>query len=362
MTKITEVWVDRENLRATKIVEKSAKELAANEILVTIDKFALTANNVTYAVLGDAFRYWDFYPAQAPFGVVPVWAMADVIGSNCPDIEIGERLWGFFPMASHATLTVGNVRTESFKDVTAHRRDLPVLYNHYARTRGEPDFLSDLEDERCLLFPLFGTAYVIYDFLLDNEKFGAEQIIIGSASSKTGFGLAKLLNKDNDAPVDIIGVTAPPNVDFVSSLTCFDTVVAYGDEAMIDANRPTVYVDMSGNRSLTETLHHHLSVNLVYSCMVGLTHWEGSRNRSEDLPGAKPTVFFAPAQIAKRNQEWGPGVFTEKTIRAFAQLAEETQDIIEVERISGADNAAAIWRDLLDNNVASQRGILASIG
>jgi len=152
--------------------------------------------------------YWKFYPAESPYGKVPVWGMADVIESNSEDIEVGERIWGFFPMSSHATLTVGGIRDDSFMEATPHRRDLPGLYNQYRRTQGETDMMRSLEDERCLLFPLFATSFVICDYLLDNEIFGAEQIIIGSVSSKTGFGLAKLLHDDENVGAKVVGITS----------------------------------------------------------------------------------------------------------------------------------------------------------
>ena len=46
---------------------------------------------------------------------------------------------------------------------------------------------------RALLQPLLATSYLLFDWLMDNDCFGAEQIIIGSASSKTGLGLCKYL-------------------------------------------------------------------------------------------------------------------------------------------------------------------------
>jgi len=54
-------------------------------------------------------------------------------------------------------------------------------------------------------------------------------------------------------------------------------------------------------------LHNHLGENMVRSIGVGATHWE-ERRGGGDMPGAKPEFFFAPAQIGKRNKDWGPGV------------------------------------------------------
>ena len=136
----------------------------------------------------------------------------------------------------------------------------------------------------------------MYDFLIDNAFFGAQQIIIGSVSSKTGFGLAHLLKNDPDVGQQVIGITSPGNVGFVQSLNCCDRIVTYGDESAIDANLATAWVDMSGDGPLTNRLHHMLGENMVESCIVGATHWDADRGRDKELPGAAPTFFFAPGQ------------------------------------------------------------------
>jgi hypothetical protein len=33
-----------------------------------VEKFALTANNITYAAFGEAMNYWGFYPAEDRLG------------------------------------------------------------------------------------------------------------------------------------------------------------------------------------------------------------------------------------------------------------------------------------------------------
>ncbi|MDG1485826.1 MAG: DUF2855 family protein, partial [Porticoccaceae bacterium] len=300
MTNCAALWIDRTDINITRQVTTELPELIDGQVLVAIDKFGLTANNVSYAVTGDSIGYWQFYPAQDNWGIVPVWGCATVIESSCADIPVGDRLWGYFPMASHAVLTPGNIHADYFVDVVEHRRELPPVYNQFRRTKAEPEFLQQLENERCLLFPLFMTSYLIYDYLIDNEFFGAQQVVIGSVSSKTGFGLAQMLHNDPEVTQSVIGVTSPGNVDFVKGLGCCDQIVLYKNEAEIDASVSTAYVDMSGDARLTISLHNHLEDKIVESCMVGGSHWQEGGKVGE-LPGARPRFFFAPGQIEKRN-------------------------------------------------------------
>ena len=34
-----------------------------NEVILEIQRYAFTTNNITYAVIGDTLGYWNFFPA-----------------------------------------------------------------------------------------------------------------------------------------------------------------------------------------------------------------------------------------------------------------------------------------------------------
>lgn len=80
------------------------------------------------------------------------------------------------------------------------------------------------------------------------------------------------------------------------SLGCYDEVVTY-DRIEALPQQPVAFVDMAGNPDLRTRLHRHFGDRLVYSGRVGLTHQDAAPD-DESLPGAKPTWFFAPDQIA----------------------------------------------------------------
>lgn len=361
MTVITELWTERSNLRNTKLVEREVTDLAPGEVLFEIEKFALTANNVTYAVSGDMIGYWKYYPAEGEWGKVPVWGFATAIQSNDENVAVGERVWGFFPIATHAVLEPGRVNEERLTDTAAHRADLPAMYNGYNRTSADPEFLKTLETERCLLFPLFATSFLLSDYLLGNDLFGAEQVLVGSASSKTGFGLAKMLSRNPDVTAKVVGLTSPKNVDFVDSLKCCDEIIAYDDVTALDPSVKSAFVDMSGNGPVRTALHNHFGDNLVESCLVGVTHWEAAQESTSDLPGAKPAFFFAPSWIQKREKDWGRGVVMEKAFGESAQVASELKGIVDVVEFSEPARVQQAWLDLVDNKVSASTGMLLSL-
>jgi hypothetical protein len=363
MPKRTELWVERNRLRETRVVTGSVPTPGDGEVAVAIDKFALTANNVSYAIAGDTIGYWGYYPADDRWGKVPAWGCATVVASRCEEIPVGETLYGFFPMASHACLAPGKFHPDHFMDIAPHRSGLPSLYNVYRRTGAEPRFLTEMETERCLFFPLLITSYLLKDYLTDHACFGAQQVIIGSVSSKTGTGLAAMLRGEPGDRPRIVGLTSPGNRAYVDEMGCCDRVFCYGEEDQLDLSLPATYVDMAGDAGLTRAVHERLRDNMVASISVGATHWEQRGNLRDvpGLPGASPVFFFAQAHVARRDAQWGPGVIMSRAAQASAETARRMRQHTVVEWVDSAAGLAAQWRDLLDNRVSPARGLMVSL-
>lgn len=356
-----ELLVRRDALADAHIKTSPIPPPAAGEVLLAIDKFALTANNVTYAVTGDLIGYWRFFPAEAPWGKVPVWGFADVIASAHPAITVGERLYGFFPMASHLLMQPGNITSRGFDDVAPHRSGLPPIYNNYARTSNDRPELRALENERALFFPLFVTSFLLYDYLVDNDWFGVDQVIVISASSKTALGLANLLANHEAPHPQIVGVTSPANVAFVTALGTYNTVTTYDTIAALNRTTPTALVDMSGNGDIITQLHHHFGENIKVSISVGATHWQAGRAPGAALPGARPTFFFAPSQIAKRDTDWGPGEVLRRATAASARIAIETKPHIHITTATNPEAVKTAFERAVAGKVPPDEALILSL-
>jgi len=288
--------VNRKNLAECRFV--SAKDLAnvelgTGELLVAVDRFALTANNVTYAVAGDMLNYWSFFPAEEGWGRVPVWGFGDVVRSRHDAVPEGERLYGYYPMSSWLIIRPSLVTEATIVDGSAHRQPLPPIYNQYSRAAADPFYEHEAEEWQMLFWPLFMTGFLLDDFLGEGDLFGAKAVLLTSASSKTAVALAAALSENRRAPGGVIGLTSKRNVGFVEGLGCYDRVVAYDDARSIDGKTPVAIVDMAGNGELLAALHRHFGVGVKLSCLVGLTHHDRLAC-PENLPGANPTFFFAP--------------------------------------------------------------------
>lgn len=298
--------------------------LREGEILLRVDRFALTTNNITYAAYGDYMQYWAFFPSyERGWGHMPVWGFAEVAYSTVTGIDVGERFYGYFPMASHVIMCPERITDRGFYDGAPHRRKLTSAYNQYTRCSWDAYYNPHTEDLQMLLRPLFITSYMLADFIQDNACFGARRLVISSASSKTAYGVAFCL-RDHDG-VEIAALTSDRNRAFVENLGCYDVTLSYEELAELSTDQPTLYVDFSGNVALRDAVHAHFGDRLVYSCFAGSAQ-NTEAPELETSEGPKPEFFFAPVQIKKRNADWGPKEFNarfgEATRAFFARVAD----------------------------------------
>jgi len=358
----TDFIVARDDLQQCKAIETrlpDAAQLPDGALLIKIDRFAFTANNITYAVLGDQLKYWQLFPAPDNFGNIPVWGFGDVIASRHPAITEGERLFGYFPMATHLVIEAGDVGKRGLRDAAAHRQGVAPVYNAYARVGGDAAFAGRQGDYQALLRPLFMLSFLVDDFLAENDFYGAHSVMLSSASSKTAFGLAHLLHTQRK-PVRVIGLTSASNTAFVESLGCYDEVVTYDRVTSLPSDRPVALVDMAGNSELRARLHRHFGDRMKYSGRIGLTHRSTSPDEPE-LPGAKPTFFFAPDQIRKRAKEWGPGGIDMRFGNAWSGFAPMLDSWLKVTEGRGPATVNQVYLDTLNGRVPPDQGHILSL-
>lgn len=356
---ISAAEVDRSALDHVRVEATPLPEVNDGKALIRIDEFALTANNITYAAFGDAMRYWDFFPAPAPWGRIPVWGFGSVVATGSPDLIVGERLYGYFPMASHLLITPGRADEAAVSDTAAHRAPMARAYSRYERCAANPRYQAERERLHMLLYPLFFTSFVVDDFLADQHDFGAEQILISSASSKTAIGIAFQARRRG---VRVIGLTSPANAAFVEELGVFDEVRSYAAAAEIDA-APSVYVDVAGNLDIRHDVHARLGDLLAHSMAIGATHWDHAPGDPQrPLPGPLPTFFFAPTQIAKRSSDWGPAGLDDRLGAAWGRFAGWADGWLGLRLAAGPDGVVDAYRQQLAGSVDPRSGQICSLG
>jgi len=347
------------------------RALAEGEARLRIDCFALTSNNITYAAFGEAMKYWEFFPSgDAAWGNIPVWGFAEVMESRAEGAVVGERCYGYWPMGRYLVVQPVRVGRHGFVDGAAHRAALPAIYNYVQRCAADPGYVAAQEAQQALLRPLFVTSFLIDDFLDEARFFGATQVLLSSASSKTAYGTAFCLTQRRGQPgaPRIVGLSSDANLDFCRLLGCYDEVLSYAQLDSMPPGTPTVYVDFAGNAALRRGIHEHFGDALRYSCAVGGTHWQDLGGGS-DLAGPRPTLFFAPAQSAKRSaappQGWGAAELQRRIAVAWGAFMQPVNDPaspwLHVRAAHGPDAVRQACLALLDGKVDARDGLMLSL-
>ncbi len=357
MSNVTQVLTHTHKITEQKLVNVPSAVLSDGQARLRIERFALTANNVTYAASGFAIGYWKFFPTpQKDWGLVPVWGFAEVVESTSDVVSVGERFYGFYPLASELVMQPVAHGGNAVRDVARHRVDLPAVYNIYTRASSAP---KASDPYQALMQPLIATSYLLYDWLMDNEWFEAKQIVIGSASSKTGLGLTAFLAKHVDKPFEVVGLTSKRNADFVDELGFCDQVVTYDDVEALD-QVVSVYVDMAGNGDVKQRLHARLDGHLKHSFAVGISHWDQFAPQIE-VAGPKPEFFFAPSQIEKRKKDWGKGVIEQKIGEATQMIVQDATRWLSLETHNGLEAAMTPYAALASGKANPKTGHVVEV-
>src|ERR1700733_377321 len=340
--------IAKDDLHNCRFADTAALVPGPGQAVLRVDAFGLTSNNITYATFGETMSYWGFFPAEDGWGRMPVWGFAEVSASAVTELETGTRLFGYLPPSSELLVEPTHVGTSGFTDSSAHRAALPSAYNRYSCTDADAFYDAEHEDEQMLLRPLFLTSYLIDDFLDDAKFFGAETIVISSASSKTASALAYLLSLRKD--VLVVGLTSARSAEFARTLGVYDHVLAYDQLESLPAGR-AVYVDMAGNAELRAGVHGYYRDELVHSAVVGATPHDRMGAVPDALPGPRPTFFFAPDRIVKRAGEWGADGLQQRMADAWRPYLTWVDGWLSVIHGHGPDALQSAYLDLLDGRI-----------
>lgn len=352
--------VNRKKLNQTRLAELESPQailLKDQQAVLEVERFALTSNNVTYGLAGDLLGYWNFFPAEGGWGRIPAWGIAKVVRTGGSELNVGDRYYGYFPMASYLVVDSGECTADGFTDMAAHRQGLSPFYNRYLKMEKQFGFDPKHDNHQMLYRPLFTTAFVLQDFLAVNHFYGTKQVILGSASSKTALGIAFML-KQQSPDVRVIALTSEGNRSFVESTGLYTGVVVYNQiEDKLDSSGVYGFVDMSGDQKIINQLREHLKENLHLHLGVGATHWSAGPAIKPSEFGAKKISFFAPSEIDLRVNEWGEESFYQRLNTAWLAFVAEIDSWVEIDYFDGAEGLEKVFASLLAG-AAPDKGII----
>ncbi|KAF8889576.1 hypothetical protein BD779DRAFT_1439025 [Infundibulicybe gibba] len=384
-------------------------QIPSNFVLIKIDRFGFSANNVTYQALGEHphFRYFDFHPApdvpgvSSPsiHGVIPVWGFGTIARSSHPKIHEGERVYGYFATSQYILVPVSpnDVNKHSFYVPRPHLPPDRRPYNQIIRCASDPQYNPTpiAEDLAMLYRPLFWTSFWCEDWIATSDYRGhANRVLVTSASSKTAFCLAYLMRKRHGDNIRIVGLTSMGNLGFTKGLELYHDVLDYDTFASADAlqakeDNRWIYVDVAGNEELTQRILARWSSQhtgqLAAWISLGATNLSPSQgaasldwkaNTSLETPtsstpsGANNTPvlshpqcehFFMPEWLDVRKRQLSLAEIFTRQNQAWKELMVDCEGWVNIKRTYGAEEVKDAYLTVARGGLGPDAGLIWSM-
>jgi hypothetical protein len=286
----------RDDMKETVILRDELPPLERDEIRLRVDKVGLSANNLFYAQMGNApfLKFFAVYPVgdeHEELANVPAWGVATVIESSNPEFSPGDQFRGFLHMTNVVQMKARRT-PEGFTAFGGGRDKINPAYNGFLSVDAEGDSPirghGQKPDLAMTAAPGAGSGFIMAELLRMNDFYGANAIVLTSASSKLSLATALLLRKERDQGdlAKITGYTAPHNADFVRATGLYDDVVTYDEGLPGDDTLRHLLIDVAGDADV----YKRSKAKFVKAFAVGGTHAD-----------AKSSVFtaFGPSGFAK---------------------------------------------------------------
>lgn len=243
--------------------DESTKNGTEKEAVIQfrILKGSLTANNKFYNDFGDKkpFEFFKCYPIDSKISslvvasspadkdakdddrsatnlekdyVHPVvWGIIEVTKSRLDGVEVGSKYLAQLPIGESVSFSSAKVDPATNNSVIVDRPGVFPAYNIFKKWDGDNE---DYEDLALACFPGIVTGFGLNFNLRNHDYYGADAVVLTSASSKVALALAVYLKHNNseDYPgttKKIIGYTSESNKEFCEKTGLYDEVLGYED-------------------------------------------------------------------------------------------------------------------------------------
>lgn len=349
--------VSKSDFHNARFQARTVHPLKPGQVRLSIDRFALTSNNVSYAVFADFAGYFNFFPTDDDaVGRVPFWGFANVSESTLDSVPVGTRLYGFLPASSDLIIEPTALDPFGFTDGSAHRDGLPAFYNRLHLAKTDLAYVEAYEDIQMLVRPLYATGWLLDDMLMTRDEPPAH-VIVTSASSKTA--LAFGLKAKERAGLTLTGLTSRRNADFVKGTGIYDHVVSYDDLASLARIGPTILCDFYGDPALRNRANAELGELMSANVAIGGTNW--SAPRTAEATGPTAEFFFAPSHADACAKRMGGEAFLKALNGDMVAVYPVMGGLVTPERRTGLDEIVSAWRDTLDGKVPPTTGLIMSL-
>lgn len=334
-------------LHTMRIVPDPVPEPAQGSVLLKIERFVLSSNNITYARYGDQLGYWAPFPAREHgWGRVPAWGTARVIGGDSDLAAPGELFYGYLPMATHV-LVEAEPLPSGLRATSPERAEMYPLYRDMIR-------MNDPVDD-VVLATTGGVAKTAAHLSDEIRASTPAQVVFSSATSRTALTTAVVLR---EAGLRVVGLTAADRAKAAARAEAFDEVLSYDELGDLEGVPGTVYVDVAGRAEITAAVARTLGSALARSLQVGATHPSSEPSAPSSEPSAQLSPPGPPVEqfnVGLRRIDVAARIGEEK-MAAFEQAVEKSIAVwaaehFAVEKVTGLEQVPHVWHRVLRGEV-----------
>jgi len=299
---------DRKSIELLKTTVAQTEDIKGKDsggIKFEILKGSLTANNKFYVDFGDKqpFNFFKCYPIDSkrsslvsPSAVDSsnvddyahpcVWGIAQVSESHLENVEVGTKFRAMLPIGESVSFQSAWVDKEDDNKLIIDRPTTNPAYNVFVKlSQNEVTDDERYEDLALACFPGILTGFGLNYNLRNQNFYGADVVVVTSASSKVALALALYLRHNNDNEESakgvkrIIGYTSESNKEFCRRTGLYDEILGYDDALnTIDTSDEDgatkkavkyVIIDIAGRGNVYNRIIQEPNVEIVKLLAVG---------------------------------------------------------------------------------------------
>ena len=329
-------------LTRTRVITDELTAPHAGEVLLAVERFGLSSNNISYALLGDMLGHWKPFPAAEGWGRVPAWGVARVLAADPSVAREGARFAGYMPMATHVLMQAESTDA-GLRDTSLERAGMLPLYRELRAVDDDPIWREEAIDLELAMMPVEPLAALLDE---DLRRLAVTHVVISSASSKTAMGLGHLLRERS---VRVTGLSSPRGASAVAGAESSDTVLTYDDIDSLGRTGIIAYVDIAGDPEVTRSVHEHLGSSLTHSIGVGGSHLvaiDDPFRPDPTRPGPPVERYSVGQRQVELSEELGQEVLDGLRRRARRTLVGWGATRFGVEIVAGLEATRELWQQV----------------
>jgi len=329
-------------LTRTRVITDELTAPHAGEVLLAVERFGLSSNNISYALLGDMLGHWKPFPAAEGWGRVPAWGVGRVLAADPSVAREGARFAGYMPMATHVLMQAESTDA-GLRDTSLERAGMLPLYRELRAVDDDPIWREEAIDLELAMMPVEPLAALLDE---DLRRLAVTHVVISSASSKTAMGLGHLLRERS---VRVTGLSSPRGASAVAGAESSDTVLTYDDIDSLGRTGTIAYVDIAGDPEVTRSVHEHLGSSLTHSIGVGGSHLvaiDDPFRPDPTRPGPPVKRYSVGQRQVELSEELGQEVLDGLRRRARQTLVGWAATHFGVEIVAGLEATRALWQQV----------------